>query len=321
MSGEIGDGMGLALGGGTARGAAHVGALKALEAAGEAPVAFSGTSFGAIIAAMAALGAPALEIERVVRGQNVMELWAQSLDFGLHRAALVHGERLSHWLDRKVFYGARIEDAERPLAIAATDLRTGAPVVLREGLVAEAVRASCALPGVFGSVRIGGRDLVDGGFVEPVPFAALAGLGPARMLGIHAGLDLAGSTALTRLRWLDRSPPGGWLHRMAGRMRGRNAWSRLAIGLSLSLRSYRHDARAPAGAQMVTVAPPIAWWDFHRSPIAIEAGERAVRLWLERRAAEGDPAPGGPAGQAPGQRRPGGSSCGPGLGPGGEVPR
>lgn len=280
MSAEAGHGIGLALGGGTARGAAHVGALKALEDAGEAPVAFSGTSFGAIIAAMAALGAPALEIERIVRGQNVMELWAQGLDFGLHRAALVHGERLACWLDRKVFYGARIEDAERPLAIAATDLRSGAPVVLREGPVAEAVRASSALPGVFGSVRIGGRDLVDGGFVEPVPFAALAELGPTRMLGIHAGLDLAGSTALARLRWLDRSEVGTWLHRSAGRLRGGNPWSRLMIGLSLSLRSYRHDARPPRGAQMVSVAPPIAWWDFHRTPLAIDAGERAVRLWL-----------------------------------------
>jgi len=72
---------------------------------------------------------------------------------------------------------------------------------------------------------------------------------------------------------------------------------------------------------MVTVAPPIAWWDFHRSPIAIEAGERAVRLWLERRAAEGDPAPGGLAQQGPGQRGLGGSSCEPGRCPGGEVPR
>lgn len=279
----VGHGIGVALGGGTARGAAHVGALKALEDAGEAPVAFSGTSFGAIIAAMAALGAPALEIERIVRGQNVMELWARSLDFGLHRAALVHGERLASWLDRKVFYGARIEDAERPLAIAATDLRTGAPVVLRQGLVAEAVRASCSLPGLFGSVRIDGRDLVDGGFAEPVPFAALAELGSTRMLGIHAGLDLVGSTALARLRSLDRGGAGAWLHRSAGRLQGRNPWSRLVIGLSLSLRSYRHDARAPSGAQMVSVAPPIAWWDFHRTPLAIEAGERAVRLWLERR--------------------------------------
>jgi NTE family protein len=278
---------------------AHVGALKALEEAGRPPVAFSGTSFGAIIAAMAALGAPGLEIERIVRRQNVMELWAQALDFGLHRAALIHGQRLERWLDRKIFFGARIEDAERPLAIAATDLRSGAPVVLREGPVARAVRASCALPGIFGSVEIGGAELVDGGFVEPVPFAALAELRPTRMVGVHTGLELAGSTALGRLRALDRSAVGRWLHRVAAGMRGATPWGRLVIGLSLSLRSYRHDARAPAGADLITVAPPIAWWDFHRSPVAIEAGERAMRAWLagrparapraERRASAGPP--------------------------------
>jgi NTE family protein len=262
---------------------AHIGALKALEEAGRPPVALSGTSFGAIIAAMAALGAPGLEIERIVRRQNVMELWAQALDFGLHRAALIHGQRLERWLDRKIFFGARIEDAERPLAIAATDLRSGAPVVLREGPVARAVRASCALPGIFGSVEIGGAELVDGGFVEPVPFAALAELGPTRMVGVHTGLELAGSTALGRLRALDRSAVGRWLHRVAAGMRGATPWGRLVIGLSLSLRSYRHDARAPAGAELITVAPPIAWWDFHRSPVAIEAGERAVRAWLADR--------------------------------------
>ncbi|NBC95750.1 MAG: hypothetical protein GVY27_05275 [Deinococcus-Thermus bacterium] len=281
MVAEIRQGTGLALGGGTARGTAHIGVLKVLEEVGRPPVAFSGTSFGAIVAAMAALGAPALEIERIVRRQNIMELWAQALDFGLHRAAVVHGQRLERWLDRKIFYGARIEDAERPLAISATDLRSGAPVVLREGSVAQAVRASCALPGVFASVRIGGAELVDGGFVEPVPFGALAELGPTRMVGVHAGLDLAGSAALSRLRSLDRSAVGRWLHRIAARMRGDTAWGRLVIGLSLSLRSYRHDARAPAGAELVTVAPPIAWWDFHRSPVAIEAGERAMRAWLD----------------------------------------
>lgn len=257
--------------------------LKVLEEVGEPPVAFAGTSYGAVIAAMAALGSPGLEIERVVREQNMMELWAQGLDFGLHRAALVHGERLEAWLDRKVFFGARIEDAERPLAIAATDLRSGALVVLRRGSVARAVRASCALPGIFGSVDVDGTDLVDGGFVEPVPFGALARLGPKRMLGVHTGLELAGSTALGRLRALDRSAVGRWLHRAAARRRGTNPWSRLLIGLSLSLRSYRHDARGPAGADLITVGPPVAWWDFHRSPIAIGAGELAARAWLNAR--------------------------------------
>lgn len=271
----------MALGGGTARGMAHVGALKVLEQRGLAPAAFSGTSYGAAIAAMAALGMPALEIERVVRSQSVIELWALAIDFGLHKAAIVHGERLERYLDRTLFYGARIEDAERPLAIAATDLRTGRPVVLRSGSVARAVRASSALPGVFASVPYDGAYLVDGGFVEPVPFAALDDLGVERKVGIHTGLDLRGSDALARLRALEASAYGRWLHRQAARMRGDGPWGRLVIGLSLSLRSYRHDATPPPGASMVTVAPPIAWWDFHRSPVAIETGERAMAAWLD----------------------------------------
>lgn len=271
---------GLALGGGTARGTAHVGVLKGLEAAGMAPAALAGTSFGAIIAAMAALGAPALEIERIVRRQNVMELWLQGVDFGLHRAALVHGERLTRWLDRTVFFGARIEQAERPLAIAATDLLTGRPVVLRSGPVAEAVRASCALPGLFAPVQDSGRLLVDGGFSEPVPYSALASIWGGPAVGVHAGLDLAGSAALRRLRAVDAGSFGRRLHELAGARRGSNWWSRLLVGMSLSLRSYRHDHAAPEGAVLITVSPPISWWDFHRSPEAIAAGERAVREWL-----------------------------------------
>ena len=268
---------------------AHVGALKVLEERGIAPVAFSGTSYGAAIASLAALGMPAWEIERVIRSQSVIELWALALDFGLHKAAIVHGERLERYLDRTLFYGARVEDAERPLAIAATDLRTGRPVVIREGSVARAVRASCALPGVFASVPHGGEHLVDGGFVEPVPFGALATLDVERRLGIHTGLDLRGSTALTRLRSLDGSAYGRWLHRSAARMRGDGPWGRLVIGLSLSLRAYRHDAAPPPGAELLTVAPPIAWWDFHRSPLAIETGERAMRAWLDERPSFPDP--------------------------------
>lgn len=259
----------------------HVGALKVLEERGYAPTAFSGTSYGAIIASFAALGMPALEIERIIRSQSVMEIWALALDFGLHKAAVVHGERLERYLDRTLFYGARIEDAERPLAIAATDLRTGQPVVLREGSVARAVRASCALPGVFASVPYGDAHLVDGGFVEPVPFSALETLGVAHRLGIHTGLDLRGSSALSRLRALDASAYGRWLHRNAARMTGDGAWGRLVIGLSLSLRSYRNDASPPSDADLVTVAPPIAWWDFHRSPLAIETGEHAMAAWLD----------------------------------------
>ncbi len=273
----------LALGGGTARGAAHVGVLKGMEREGIQVASIAGTSFGSIIASMSALGAPPLEIERVLRELNVMELWAQSVDFGLHRAALIHGERFAAWLDRTIFYGARMEDAQVPLAIATAELHSGALRVLRSGPVADAVRASCALPGIFGMVERDGVYLVDGGFVEPVPFAALIGLPGEVTVGVHTGLELSGSQALARLRALDRSAPARWLHAHAARLEGRNPWSRLVKGLSLSLRSYRNDATAPAGASMIYAAPPIAWWDFHRSPIAIEVGERAFDAWLEER--------------------------------------
>ncbi|MEX2503121.1 MAG: patatin-like phospholipase family protein [Trueperaceae bacterium] len=283
QEGGLEDGLGVALGGGTARALAHVGVLAELEAAGVRPNAYAGTSFGAIIAAMAALGTPPLEMERIARQLNVMEIWTQGVDFGLHRAALVHGERWARWLDRKMFFGARFEDTEVPLAIAVTDLADGSGVVVREGPIIDAVRASCALPGLFAVPCIRGSWHVDGGFVEPVPFAALRTLGSERMLGVHTGLDLSGSATLGRLRRLDAGPVGRWLHHRTGRLRGRNPWSRLALGLSLSLRSYRNVPVAPPGAELLTVDPPVRWWDLHRSPQAIRAGRDAARRWLADR--------------------------------------
>ena len=171
---EAGSGaaVGVALGGGAARGVAHVGALKALDAAGVRVAGVAGTSYGAVIAALYALGSPALEIERTVRAQDVAELWRQALDFGLHEGGLVRGRRLSSWLDRKFFMGATFADVRVPLAIACTDLATGRLRVLRSGAIADAVRASCALPGVFAPVRLGDEVLIDGGLVETVPFRA-----------------------------------------------------------------------------------------------------------------------------------------------------
>lgn len=283
----------LALGGGTARGAAHIGVLKVLEARGTPPTALAGTSYGAIVAALYALGAPALEIERLVRQQNVMELWAQGVDFGLHRASLVHGRRLTRWLDRKFFMGASFDDAQLPLALAATDLASGRLQLLREGSIAAAVGASCALPGVFAPVPRGHRHLVDGGFVEPVPFRALQalvaeGAAGSRMLGVHAGLDVRGAQAVDRLRRLSRSRAGRAWHAFGARRRLRNPWSRLLRGLSIALRAYDHPLEPPPAAELLVVAPPIAWWDFHRAPEAIAAGEAAAHRWLAREPALSD---------------------------------
>jgi predicted acylesterase/phospholipase RssA len=274
-------GLGVALGGGTARGLAHIGALKVLEERGLAPAMLAGTSYGAIIAALYALGMPAVELEQLVRRQNILELWATGLDFGLHRASLIHGRRLERWLDRKVFFGATFDDCLMPLAVACTDVTDGSLMVLREGSLARAVVASSALPGLFAPVRHEGRVLVDGGFIEAVPFRALQTLGPSRIIGIHAGVDPDGSTIVATLRRLAASRLGSLWARLTERVVPNTSVKSLARGLACGLASYLCEQTIPPGAMLVRADPPLSWWDFHRSPEAIAAGEAAMRRALE----------------------------------------
>jgi predicted acylesterase/phospholipase RssA len=273
--------LGVALGGGTARGLAHIGALKVLEARGQAPDVIAGTSYGAIIAALYALGMPAVELERLVRHQNILELWSTSLDFGLHRASLIHGRRLERWLDRKVFFGATFADCILPLAVACTDVADGSLVVLREGSLARAVVASSALPALFAPVRVRDRVLIDGGFVEAVPYRALSTLDPLRMIGVHAGVDAESSVIVRSLRRLAASRLGkAWARASAG-VAPTTSLRSLARGITCALASYLCDQDAPADALLVRADPPLSWWDFHRSPEAIAAGERAMETALD----------------------------------------
>ncbi len=266
----------LALGGGTARGLVHVGALKALEAAGVRPVMVGGTSFGAVIAALYALTGSALELERIVREQDMAEVWRQGIDFGLHRGAIINGLRLRDWLDRKFFQGATFADAQVPLVVATTDLGTGAAVHIDSGSVADAVRASCALPGLFAPVRWNGRLLIDGGFVEPVPFGTLTRATGVRRLGVHAGVDVRRSTAIRQIRRFNATAAGRAFLERAERVQPRGPLGQIYRGLAISLGSYSRGLSVPEGAMLLRVEPHIAWWDFHRSPAAIQAGERAM---------------------------------------------
>lgn len=283
--------IGMALGGGAARGVAHVGALKAVEAAGLEVAGIAGTSYGAVIAALYALGGHALELERVVRTQDISELWLQGLDFGLHEGAMMSGERLARWLDRKFFMGATFADARIPLAIACTDLESGRLRVLRSGHISEAVRASCALPGVFAPVRRGGEALIDGGLVETVPFKALSTLGTPLMVGVHAGVSVKGSRFVLAVRRFAASASGRSHYRRTGRFSPAGPVRQLARGFAISARSYSRPVRVPRGAHLVSVDPGVAWWDFHRSPQSVAAGERAMSALLDRLLERGELAP------------------------------
>lgn len=261
---------------------AHVGALEALEAAGLVVKGVAGTSYGAIIAALYALGGPAAELERIIRTQDVGEVWRQALDFGLHEGALIRGQRLADWLDRKFFFGATFADTRVPLAIACTDLVGGGLVVIRDGSIAQAVRASYALPGLFAPVRLPGRVLIDGGLFETVPFKALATLPVDISIGVHAGVDVSRSRLIMSIRRFNASRPGRRFQRATRSMVPRGPFGQAVKGVAVSLRSYSRSVRGPAGAYLVSVDPDVAWWDFHRSPQAIASGARAMAELLRR---------------------------------------
>ncbi len=156
--------IGLALGGGAARGFAHIGVIQVLEEAGIKPDLVVGTSAGSLVAALYASGQ---------NGQQLVSL-AQSLDEGsisdwsFPSRGLIRGDALARYVRDQV-RGKTIEQMSLPLGIVATDLDSGAGVLFQRGDTGLAVRASSAVPAVFQPVRIGTREYVDGGLVSPVP--------------------------------------------------------------------------------------------------------------------------------------------------------
>jgi len=280
--GATGAGLGIALGGGTARAVAHVGVLEVLAERGWRADAIAGTSSGAMIGAMAALGMSVTEIGALLRGIDVRDLWRQALDPGLDQASLIRGRKLESWLDRHVFRGATFDDLRLPFLVACTDLVTGDLGLLSEGPLARAVVASSALAGYFSPVIDGEHVWVDGGFVEAVPFRALARLNPERSLGLHAGIDAGRSRVIGSIRYLHGTVAGArwrdWL--LARGTQG--PWRRLARGIALAAQSYERGLDVPPGARMVSSYPRVAWWDFHRMDEAIAAGRRAAEVAFER---------------------------------------
>lgn len=275
------EGLGVALGGGTARALAHVGGLRVLAERGWTPSAVAGTSSGAIVGALLALGTTPDETIDLIHRTDVRDLWRQALDPALRQGSLIRGRRLEGWLDRHLFHDATFADTRVPFVVACTDLVTGELGLLREGSLARALVASSALPGFFAPVHDGERVWMDGGFVEAVPYRALAALGPARALGLHAGIDAGRSRLIGLVRGLHAAPVGArWRDWLLARGAS-GPWRRLARGTALAAQSYERGLRVPPGARLVSAYPPIAWWDFHRADVAIAAGARAVETAFE----------------------------------------
>jgi len=158
--------VGLALGGGAARGFAHIGVLQVLEEEGIKPSLVVGTSAGSLVAAFYASGKTGAQLSWLADSMDESQLTDWTLPFT--NRGVLRGEALGKYVNSQL-NGLKIEDMKVPLGIVATDLQTGDGILFRRGDVATAVRASSAVPSVFEPVRIGGKDYVDGGLVSPVP--------------------------------------------------------------------------------------------------------------------------------------------------------
>lgn len=177
--------VGLALGSGAARGLAHIGVLKVLKEASIPINMIAGTSMGAMVGACFAKDGDIAALEALALKMHWRQL-ARLLDPKLNilKKGLVHGKRIEDML-RSLLGDIKFKDLKIPLKVVATDINTGEQVVIEEGSVIEAVRASISIPGVFAPVRLNCRYLVDGGLTNPVPVDIVADMGAQFIIAVN----------------------------------------------------------------------------------------------------------------------------------------
>lgn len=298
--------IGLALGGGAARGWAHIGVLDVLVEAGYAPDVIAGTSIGAVVGGCFAAGKlPALtEFAANLTKRRVVGL----MDFHIGGAGLIAGGRLKRLLERDLT-DIRIEALPLRFAAIATELGTGHEIWLTHGPLVEALRASYALPGVFDPVKLGGRWLMDGALVNPVPVTAARALGADVVICVNLNSDLSGRGTTIQnhssdpdpaptaeiLPELDVRPTSRWLDGISGaarRMRGflgraSNDQPGLA-GVMVDAFNITQDrisrSRLAGDPPDIMIGPKLArvgLFDFHRADEAVELGRLAAKRALD----------------------------------------
>ena len=179
--------IGIALGGGAAKGFAHIGVIKMLEANGIQPDVVSGTSAGSVVGALYASGMDAFQMQKQAFGLDE----AQIRDVSLFSGGVVKGQKLQDYVNQLVG-GRSIERMKKPFAAVSTQLETGERTVFVRGNTGQAVRASSSIPGVFEPVVIGPKHYVDGGVVSPVPVDAARQLGADFVIAVDISSKASG---------------------------------------------------------------------------------------------------------------------------------
>jgi NTE family protein len=174
--------VGLALGSGAARGLAHIGVLKVLEEAKIPIDIITGTSMGAFIGAMYAAGVPVTQMEEVALELDWLSM-ARLLAPVVPTSGLTDGKKLLAFM-AELLPARDFSDLRQSLAVTATDINTGEAIIIKQGDLLEALRASLAFPGIFSPVRFGQRFLVDGGLCKPIPTDVARSLGAEKVIGV-----------------------------------------------------------------------------------------------------------------------------------------
>jgi NTE family protein len=244
-------GIGLALGGGFARGIAHIGVLKVLEEA-NIPIKFvAGTSVGALIGAIYCSGLTPAEVEDIA----IQVRFSTFAQWTLSRQGFASNQRMIGFLNR-ILKVKTFEELRIPLAVTATDFSSGEGVVYRSGPLVDPVRASCAYPGMFLPVRIDGRLLVDGMLSYAVPTVPLRQMGAERVLAVNL-----------RGKWANTDGP-------------RNVFE--VIGQCFAIAQEMNSGLWKPYADLV-IEPDVSGYKydcFEQTPDLVRAGEVATRAAL-----------------------------------------
>lgn len=189
--------IGLALGGGAARGFAHIGVIQVLEEAGIRPDLVVGTSAGSLVAAMYASGKTGAELAALAQTMDEGSI----TDWSFPARGFIRGEALARYV-REQTGGRTIEQMQLPLGIVATDLDSGLGILFQRGDTGAAVRASSAVPAVFQPVRIGNHEYVDGGLVSPVPVRYARQMGAEMVIAIDISAAPDGNATSDAMKML-----------------------------------------------------------------------------------------------------------------------
>ncbi len=290
----------LALGGGAARGFAHIGVIRTLLEHGIKPDVIVGTSIGAVVGGCYAAGRLD-EFEEWSRKLTRRGLLGY-LDISLSGSGLISGDKLSSNLE-EALGDVRIEELPIPFATIATEVGTGHEIWLTHGRLVDALRASYALPGIFPPVRLGGRWLVDGALVNPVPVSAARVLGGRMVIAVNLNADILGRGGTIASHGSDETDE--WFREQ---MRTRPTGLRGMFGAERTLRRQFFGSTSQPGIPTVmadafnimqdritrarlagdppdvTVTPRlghVGWFDFHRAAETIEIGTRTCERALD----------------------------------------